>query len=200
MADLIMSDTKQDPKQNILLATVACIEKKGIHSVTVRDIAGEAGANLAAINYHFGSKEKLLDATLQLTMQNALTDWEEMLGRDYPDAQHLLMEIFIYSTEGMLRYPNITRAHIGDSFFEGDSTGFFVKKFNAFLVSLADKIESIETVRTREYIELSIVQMFSAMLFAGLAPDLFRKLKKFDLHTNSGKRAFIEHLVSVYWA
>jgi TetR/AcrR family transcriptional regulator, regulator of cefoperazone and chloramphenicol sensitivity len=186
-------------RETILLATIACIEKKGIQTVTVRDIAREADVNIAAVNYHFGSKETLLGETLKLTLQNALVDWKDMLEREYRTANELFTDFFSYSLEGILQYPNITRAHLHDPLIDGHYRGYFVTKFNAFLLSLADKVESIGTGRSREEIELSIVQMFSAVLFAGLAPGMYRGLKKFDVQTGICRKKFIEHLVSAYW-
>ena len=45
-------------------ATRACIAGKGLAGTTSRDIAAEAGANLAAITYHFGSKDRLVAEAL----------------------------------------------------------------------------------------------------------------------------------------
>ena len=39
--------------------------EKGHHSVSLRDITREAKANLAAVNYHFGSKDGLIQAVLK---------------------------------------------------------------------------------------------------------------------------------------
>lgn len=39
--------------------------EKGHHATSLRDITREAGANLAAVNYHFGSKEALIQAVLK---------------------------------------------------------------------------------------------------------------------------------------
>ncbi len=185
--------------EKIILAAIACIEANGIHAVTVRDVAAEAGVNIAAINYHFGTKDKLLDAVLKLTFQNALDDWHDILGRGYASPRQLFHDLFRYSMEGMMRFPNITRAHLYDPITNDDYSGFFVKKFNAFLVSLADKVEPISKNRSREDIELSIMQMFSALLFTGLAPGLFRGYKHIDLKSVAGRRAFTDRLVTAYW-
>lgn len=51
-------------KDLILQTTLELIKNEGIEQVTVRKIANRANVNAALINYHFGSKDKLLnDAT-----------------------------------------------------------------------------------------------------------------------------------------
>ncbi|MDP4095119.1 MAG: TetR family transcriptional regulator, partial [Bacillota bacterium] len=56
-----MNSEEKNAKERIILATIELIEKKGINSITTRGIASTANVNSAAINYYFGSKEKLLD-------------------------------------------------------------------------------------------------------------------------------------------
>jgi AcrR family transcriptional regulator len=51
-------------KEKILQATERLIIEHGWEKVTFRMITSEAGVNLAAINYHFGSREALEDALL----------------------------------------------------------------------------------------------------------------------------------------
>jgi AcrR family transcriptional regulator len=54
-----------------------CLRDKGYTRTTARDIASAAGVSLAAIGYHFGSK----DALLNEAMRQALGDWSDELGR-----------------------------------------------------------------------------------------------------------------------
>lgn len=55
-----MTDTAKALKE----ATRACIARQGLAATTSRDITREAGANLAAITYHFGSKDHLVAEAL----------------------------------------------------------------------------------------------------------------------------------------
>jgi TetR/AcrR family transcriptional regulator, regulator of cefoperazone and chloramphenicol sensitivity len=55
----------QDPtKARLLEAAGAEFAEKGFEAARVRSICQRAGANLAAINYHFGDKERLYEAAL----------------------------------------------------------------------------------------------------------------------------------------
>lgn len=47
-------------KEDLLAAARACIYERGFAGTTARDIATKAGVSLAAIGYHFGSKDRLL--------------------------------------------------------------------------------------------------------------------------------------------
>lgn len=49
-------------KDHILDAAEALFADEGFGQVSIRDIADAAQANVAAVNYHFGSKEKLFEA------------------------------------------------------------------------------------------------------------------------------------------
>ncbi|MGW0178733.1 TetR/AcrR family transcriptional regulator [Nocardia sp. NPDC003345] len=47
-------------KEDLLAAARTCIYERGFAGTTARDIATAAGVSLAAIGYHFGSKDRLL--------------------------------------------------------------------------------------------------------------------------------------------
>lgn len=64
-----MNDTKPQPRSSSEATRAALIEagltlfgQKGFAATTTREIAAAAGANVAAIAYHFGGKEGLRDA------------------------------------------------------------------------------------------------------------------------------------------
>src|SRR3954466_559922 len=55
---------------------------KGFDGTTVRDIADEAGVNLAMISYYFGSKEKLMEALFEQRAGNIKMRVESLLKDD----------------------------------------------------------------------------------------------------------------------
>ncbi|HYW78849.1 MAG TPA: CerR family C-terminal domain-containing protein, partial [Thermoguttaceae bacterium] len=54
-----MTQAADDTRQRLLEAAGEVFAAKGYQAATVRDICGRADANLAAVNYHFGDKERL---------------------------------------------------------------------------------------------------------------------------------------------
>ncbi|YCM45149.1 TetR/AcrR family transcriptional regulator [Verrucomicrobiaceae bacterium 227] len=57
--------TPETTKDKVLCAAVSVFAEKSYRDATVAEICERAEANIAAINYHFGSKEKLLQQTLR---------------------------------------------------------------------------------------------------------------------------------------
>ncbi len=52
--------TAEDTKEQIMRAAELQFARDGYANTSLREITDMAGANIAAVNYHFGSKEKLL--------------------------------------------------------------------------------------------------------------------------------------------
>ena len=51
-------------RDDLLRAARVCVREQGLAGATSREITAEAGANLAAITYHFGSKDELIAEAL----------------------------------------------------------------------------------------------------------------------------------------
>ncbi len=51
-------------REDLLRAAHTCVRRGGLAAATSRQIAAEAGANLGAITYHFGSKDDLIAEAL----------------------------------------------------------------------------------------------------------------------------------------
>ncbi len=93
-------DKDKDTKEKLLSAAIKVFAQKGYRSATIRDICALAGANVAAVNYHYGDKEKLYFAVLEKmftetatskTVGNESTPPEEKL-RTY--LKQLMIELY----------------------------------------------------------------------------------------------------------
>ncbi|MFI0357497.1 TetR/AcrR family transcriptional regulator [Actinomadura sp. 9N407] len=64
-------------REDLLAGAKRCLREKGYDRTSVRDIATTAGVSMAAIGYHYGSREALLSQALF----GLLDEWGDSLGR-----------------------------------------------------------------------------------------------------------------------
>lgn len=67
--------------ERLLRVAEELVAAHGRHGVSGRSITRAAGANVAAINYHFGSLDALVETVLQRRMGSLLTRREELMAR-----------------------------------------------------------------------------------------------------------------------
>jgi AcrR family transcriptional regulator len=73
----------KDKKKHILESAEKLFAVKGFEASTVRDIADEAGVNLAMISYYFGSKEKMMESLFQERMSNTKLKVQQLLSNEH---------------------------------------------------------------------------------------------------------------------
>jgi AcrR family transcriptional regulator len=74
-------------REALLAGAKRCLLEKGFGRTTARDIAAASGVSLAAIGYHFGSKEALLIDALMAAIQEWEAEFRETLsGSARPNA------------------------------------------------------------------------------------------------------------------
>ncbi len=69
--------------EELIEATIVAVHRHGYGVVTMAEIAREAGASAASINYYFGSKEGLMEAT----MRHLLTKLKDAMIQGYAQAK-----------------------------------------------------------------------------------------------------------------
>jgi AcrR family transcriptional regulator len=70
----------RDPRETILEIAERLCGERGLEAVSVRDIAAEAGCNLAAINYYFRSRQNLLLTILKVRVAEIELERQALLA------------------------------------------------------------------------------------------------------------------------
>src|SRR5438270_13745955 len=76
-------------REDLLEGAKRCLLEKGYRATTARDIAAAAGVSLAAIGYHFGSKEALMNRAVYEAVGEWSEGFEQALAAADPDATAL---------------------------------------------------------------------------------------------------------------
>jgi AcrR family transcriptional regulator len=86
-------------REALLVGAKACLRQRGYDRSSVRDIATAAGVSMAAIGYHYGSREALLNQALF----ELLDEWGDALGRALvPDAEGSTKEHFAQMWQSLI--------------------------------------------------------------------------------------------------
>jgi AcrR family transcriptional regulator len=146
----------------LLDAAERLVADRGLAGTSVRAICAEADANVAAVHYHFGSKDALVDAVLERRMTDLTTRRFELLepleGQAQP-AVHDVVDVLVRPLAEFARDPK-------DS---GRSYVRFLAALNA-----AGELDRIGVAFTPQYERLE-------PLFARALPGVSRALVAFRL-------------------
>jgi len=85
--------SKERRRRQLLDATIKCISNKGLGSLTLADVANEAGLSQGIVNLHFNSKDNLLNETLRFLAEDYDTQFMQTLEKSSPGAAETLLAL-----------------------------------------------------------------------------------------------------------
>jgi AcrR family transcriptional regulator len=180
-------------KQKIVIATIECIEKEGINAVTIRSIGREANVNSAAINYYFGSKEKLIEEAFDHIQKDFMMDFTEIINND-KDLRTTVEELLVYMLQGIVKYPNISRAIFNEPFINNKYDSIFITKLNALCQELENKINRQHADVEEGRYKVPIIQLIGSSLFLAIFPCMFKDFSSIDLRNEEALKNYVKKL------
>ncbi|MEO6730716.1 MAG: TetR family transcriptional regulator [Ferruginibacter sp.] len=100
-----MADDSTENKIKKAARTV--FHKKGFAATRTRDIADEAGINLALLNYYFRSKEKLFDIIMLETMQGFFKSVKDVFNNEENSLENKIELVVSNYIDLLIEYPEI---------------------------------------------------------------------------------------------
>ena len=194
-----MNNQEANIRIKIITAAVECIEKQGLQSLTIRSIAKQAGVNSAAINYYFGTKDKLLEEVLKQTLKEMSYMPEEYLAAEDLPLQDRLPTFLNAVMDGVIHFPGITKAHIYAPLMQDDYSSLFVKKFNAFLKDMETFLEKLAAKPKGKDPQSTMIQIVSALILPALMPKLFASYAQVDFENPAARKAYTDSLIDVFF-
>lgn len=187
-------------REQIILACIAVIEREGIEALTVRGVAQEARVNIAAINYYFRSKDRLLEEVLtrtrELGLDAQLRELAATIAAEGGDVRAGLGRFMPEFLRDATRYPRLTAAHFHDALARQDYAGASVRGFRAFIDEFFRLVQPALPAGTDELQRLRVTAFWSAIYVNLLMPRLFDGFVSRPIHEPPGAAAYARALLA----
>ncbi|MCC2323741.1 TetR/AcrR family transcriptional regulator [Bacillus wiedmannii] len=159
---------KIDKIKNSVNITLEFIKDEGFESVTIRKIAALSDTNIALVNYHFGSKEKLISETIKVLLISFQGTFSILDDIKVPAKERL--KIFLLDYVLVIRqYPELVRKIIamGTTVFTSQyEYGDFLKRLGFSKVK--NILSEITNETDQEILMMMIVQIFGSIFLPEL--------------------------------
>ncbi len=179
-------------QKRIIAAALNIISTDGFCKLTVRKVSSLAGVNVAAINYHFGSKEQLINQALHSITEQLKSCFEILAGEELLAEDRLGIFLDNY-TKTVVKYPDIIKIFIMQSITEYEIRG----EYEAFMLEegydlLKKTLRQIRPTESETIIGMRIMQMQGDMAFPILLGNRTIAQKDFDFFQEDSRSQYIE--------
>lgn len=189
-------------KEKIIKVTMEIIASEGFHNVTIRKIANRAGVNLAAVNYHYGSKDAVINEALKTVTNQLINAFLWLKNDDLEPVERLRQFIREYS-EVLFKYPDIIKIIIDKNIH--NYTTRVEEGYQEYLKTeggdLLRKIcKQIKPNESEMILSMRVMQLLSCLAFPILMGDRVYDMYQVDLLDPGTRQIYTDLLISnVTW-
>ncbi len=175
-------------KNHIIEVTTELIEQHNgnIKDITARMIATKANVGLGLINYHFGSKEKLITECVQRIIEKVVTEFQ--MTEQYETDKECLTVCATYVFDFLFQHSAISRVSILGDFQNYTENCNSVLTQRGFSLSLKNDISNKDK-------SMFVFILTAAMPVAFLGSETVKKLLGYDFTKAEDRAAYISKLV-----
>ena len=178
----------QEPRERILAAAAALLdETSDPQRITVRQIAERAGVGIGLINYHFQSKDNLLNEVVSGLMLAEAARWFAAAADSSLDAQTRLRRLLQETSRIGVQYPGHLQIMLTHEFHQ--------PTFSVPLMIVPLLREIYGGRKTEMELRLIALQMVLPLQVAGLQPDALRLYAGVDLVDARQREDLIDTLI-----
>ncbi|MFB6468576.1 TetR/AcrR family transcriptional regulator [Cytobacillus sp. Hz8] len=184
-------------KELILNTTLELIQQEGFEGVTIRKIAAMANVNVALINYHFGSKDRLINAAIQVLV-SSFKETFAILDNDSIEPRKRLKSFLIQYIDSYREYPFIVRKLVNQEPLLFESQIDFVNFLRAMgLKKMRHTIEEITGEKDPDKLTIMMSHLLGAVFLPILIEPMYQKVTGYSF---SDRETQVEILLERYFA
>jgi AcrR family transcriptional regulator len=190
-----MRQTETTTREKILSATLELLAGSGPEAITTRQIAASAEVNVAAINYHFRSKDNLIDEAVYAFSSRAFARGIRLLREGATAPAERLLQFLKGYARGLVEYRGITRTAFEKTLAPGPSGGRYAGLTREMFGSVAGVLRELSGEVDEATCARKTLMLFSGVIFPFLFDELFGAAGGVDVHDPAQRDRYIELLV-----
>lgn len=177
-------------KEKIIVVTIDLIQKANgeIHKITTRTIAKEAGVGIGLINYHFESKNKLIEICVQRIISDVIKSFKPEVN-DELSSINRLKKVTKMVASFLIENPSVSKISILGDMNAPKAVDNTMKTVNGFLFSMEDYDISKEEKMLLSFALTSILQA------AFLRKDTMKESFGLDFNNKKEREIFIDFMI-----
>lgn len=163
-------------------------EEQDISRITIRRIAEKAGVGIGLINYHFQSKEKLLNETVNVTMGRMAEEFHSIEKLNGMEPVEFIKYMLKKLSDFAVRYQKLTRISVSYALMQGDMEAerYILPALRTFYGRSKDERE----------LRLLAFTLITAIQAIYLRADAFLKYSSIDVLDEEQRNEAIDFLVT----
>lgn len=181
-------------RREIIETAARLIAAEGVCSISTRRIAGEAGVNVAALNYHFGTKEELIEKVLDRMLDRLFDDWTSILEIDEMSLPVRIYCLLDHTMQTVMASPGMLTSHLFDPLVDNGRRLVFAERMGDFLRKLPVQLEEHLPLQAKD-IRLYLGQTMLLAVTAAAVPELFRQIAGEDIASGPARSRYLTGLM-----
>ena len=189
----------QQTRQRIVQSARTVFAARGFEGVSLRDIAEHAGVTHGLLRHHFGSKEDIWRAVIDVTVANYLAELTPLLAAEGESSPAQMLRaaarLLIRTTA---RQPDVTRLLMHEGIVGGPRLDYFMQQIAPIRARLAIRFQAVQ--REGGLPQFSEDTFLLALLMLGAIPfalgSFSNALCQFDLAAPAQVEAHAERVLA----
>lgn len=182
-------------KERILNSTLYIIGKEGFQNVTTRKIAAAADVNIASINYHFGSKDNVINEALKCFTGMFRNSFKILDNNELAPVERLRNFLRSYS-DVSIEYPDVFKNFVNKLICNEEIQPEYMKFLQEEgITSLMNILKELTDIKDDYHLHMMGLQIISTLIFPILLGNKVENIAKLDYKDRNVRYDYIELLI-----
>ncbi len=184
-------------REHILKKTMDLLFSTMPEKLTSRGISEASGVNVAAINYYFQSKDKLVDEAVETGTEIAFRKGMEILMTEGNDPRKRLSDFLTGYAHGSMEYPRLTRAAFNNLFLKEAESNPFGRYSKEMIENIGKVIGEASGSTDQEKNKNKALMMVGSVIFPFLIPKTLLESGIIDYGNAEKRNIYIDDMIDL---